>query len=382
MNTAILTKMVSILFSILTILTTMQTQPTASGPVFGAFTSNPSVAAIFETSLSAPIGSTDTTLSLASITIDSAGDTLVNGSTYALTIDQGQPNQEFVKGTLSGTTLTGLTRGLSPLTGTSTIAALGQSHRRGADVKITDWPTLGILNNQLNGSETIPNPLLYASNFTPNFWTNAATNTIVTLGEAQAIGSTGCANSSTVANGCVQIATQIQAASTTITGSTGANLVIPASMATSSNDVPGLHAVITQNNGTIKSNQIDQTANYTWTATSTFQKSLISGVNSLSDAATTTLDWSLGNTAVWNIAGNHAIAYINVQPGESIKLLVCQDATGSRTVPNWGNSATTTMRWNTGFAPTLSTAAGKCDVVSLFTATSSTSIFGAATTNF
>lgn len=130
---------------------------------FGGTTANPSVAAVFETSLAAPMGSSDVAFTLASVQVDSAGDTLAAGVTYPFTVDQGTNVQEFVTATCISTACTVVQRGLSPLTGTTTVTALKFAHRRGADVKITDWPTLGIVNNQLNGIETLPRPLVYSS---------------------------------------------------------------------------------------------------------------------------------------------------------------------------------------------------------------------------
>lgn len=267
-------------------------------PSFGAATSNAAVAAVFETSLAAPIGASDTTLSLASISIDSAGDTLVNGQVYAVTIDQGQPNQEFVQGTLSGTSLINLTRGISPLTGTSTVAALAQSHRRGADVKITDWPTLGILNNQMNGIETIPNLLNYSTNVL--IQAGSPSSTVATKYYVDQTAVAGAPNANATTKGIVQLATAINAASTTGTGSTGALLVLPSSISTSSDDVAGLHVVVTQNSGKINWNQIDLGTAATFTAQATFTAGTLTTASSTITATST----ATANTIGYNIQLN------------------------------------------------------------------------------
>lgn len=121
------------------------------------------IPAIFETYLSSQQSVSDTSLTIASAA-------LRDGSTLSgyvcLTIDSNTPQLEYECGTLSGTTLTVSVRGIDAVTGTTTINALKFQHRRGADVKITDYPALTIMNNQLNGTQTIPNPLVYSSAIT------------------------------------------------------------------------------------------------------------------------------------------------------------------------------------------------------------------------
>lgn len=198
----------------------------------GGTASNPAVAAVFETSLAAPMGSGDTTFTLASVQVDAAGDTLANGVTYPFTVDQGTNVQEFITATCVSTACTVVQRGLSPLTGTTSVAALKFAHRRGADVKITDWPSLGIVNNQINGLESIPNAIYYNYNFSSAFWASAASNTIATLGIVNDTAASGCGLGNATAKGCVQLATALQAASSTVTGSTGANDVLWSKYAT------------------------------------------------------------------------------------------------------------------------------------------------------
>ena len=124
----------------------------------------PIAPSLFETSLSSPIGSTDTSMTLAS-------GTLANGATlsgYAcFTIDSGNPNVEFVCGTASNTSITSLLRGVDTLTGNTSVASLKFSHRRGSDVKITDFPVFSVVRNIVNGNDTLPNTITYATGVTP-----------------------------------------------------------------------------------------------------------------------------------------------------------------------------------------------------------------------
>lgn len=238
---------------------------------FGGATSNPSIAAVFETSLAAPLSSSGTALTLASNTVF-GGATLSNTYT-CFTVDQGTNTQEFMCGTVSGTAVSGLSRGVSPLTGTTTSATFAFAHRRGADVKITDWPALGILNNQLNGIESIPNPIFYDSVSTTTLL-NGNQKALADVELVNFVGSSGCANAGESSRGCVQLATQAQMGSSTSVGTSGALLVLQSLYATSSpSAVCGVCTVVTQANGKIISSFINQTSNYTWSGLIAFTNS-------------------------------------------------------------------------------------------------------------
>jgi hypothetical protein len=102
--------------------------------------------------------------------------------------------------------------------------------------------------------------------------------------------------------------------------------------------------------------------------------------SALTDVATITVDWQLGNQQRVTLGGNRAIAFSNQVAGQVLRLMICQDGTGSRTVTAWPAS----VQWNGGTAPTLTTTANKCDVVSFLgtNATGTLKVFGTATLNF
>lgn len=81
----------------------------------------------------------------------------------------------------------------------------------------------------------------------------------------------------------------------------------------------------------------------------------------LTDAATTSWDMSLGFNAGWTIGGNRTLSVSNQAAGLTYVLAITQDATGSHTV-TWPAS----FNWGSAGAPTLSTAAGKVDIVTLY----------------
>lgn len=72
-----------------------------------------------------------------------------------------------------------------------------------------------------------------------------------------------------------------------------------------------------------------------------------------------TLDWRDGNTQLLTMTGNCTLTLSNPQDGGRY-LLVLVQSSGSHTM-TWPSS----VKWSAGTAPTLSTAAGKADVVTL-----------------
>jgi len=124
----------------------------------------PIAPSLFETSLASPIGKTDTSMTLAS-------GILANGSTLSgytcFTVDSGNPNVEFICGTASGTSITSLLRGVDTLTGNSSTSTLQFTHRRGADVKITDFPVFTIVRNIMAGVDSLPSAISYKVGVSP-----------------------------------------------------------------------------------------------------------------------------------------------------------------------------------------------------------------------
>ena len=124
----------------------------------------PSGTANFESSLASGITDTATTMTLTSVAIRGGG-TLSGYQCFA--IDEGAAQAEFVCGTASSTSVTGLTRGLSPADGITEDTDLQFSHRRGASVKITDFPLIQRIKSQNDGTGTYESVLSYASGVTP-----------------------------------------------------------------------------------------------------------------------------------------------------------------------------------------------------------------------
>lgn len=134
---------------------------------FGA--SLPQGVAVFETALLSAITSSASSMTLTANSVR-GGSTLSGFNCF--TIDEGKAEREDVCGTVSGTTVSSLTRGVDPLTATTTNATLQFAHRRGAQVKVTDFPIIQIMRHQLNGSDTLASPMFYASGLSFSSSTN------------------------------------------------------------------------------------------------------------------------------------------------------------------------------------------------------------------
>jgi len=114
----------------------------------------PTPVATFSTSLATELSSTDTTMTLTSGTTPDG--TTLSGF-YGFVIDSGTSSEEFITATCTITACTGLTRGVSTVTGNTSISALKHTHRKGASVKISDSPILLVMARIMNGDESFPN---------------------------------------------------------------------------------------------------------------------------------------------------------------------------------------------------------------------------------
>ena len=190
----------------------------------------PSATAVFETSLASPISSSATSLTLAANSVRGGGS--LSGYN-CFTVDEGSAQAETICGTVSGTTVTSLTRGISQATGTTTVAALQFSHRRGANVKITDFPLIQILKAQNNGEDSFPNPIKYDSIATTTLDNDRNNLASWGLVADTAFSGAGAIPASDTVQGYVEMATGAEAAASTNVGGTGARLALGANIATS-----------------------------------------------------------------------------------------------------------------------------------------------------
>lgn len=220
----------------------------------------PVVISLFETSLQSSISSSDSSMTLVSGT-DRAG-TALSGH-MCFTIDEGTSIAEFVCGTASSTSVTSLTRGVSPLTGTSTVTSLKFAHRRGASVKITDYPQLAILSRILNGNETLPSQITFDAAVSS---TTMATNlqNVASVAYVNSVAIAGAPNASTAAKGIVEAATTAEVLAGTGTGGTGALLFAPNSLFNQTSSATNL-VPVTNTSGKLSQGFFDLTAPWTFT---------------------------------------------------------------------------------------------------------------------
>lgn len=244
----ILTKLVSAIIAPVLLLTgALGITPeryAAEVPALGAVV--PTSVALFETSLANAITDTATSMTLVSATTKN-GTTLAT-STYAFIIDEGTANEEFVTATCVATACTSMTRGLSVITGDDEVTALKKAHRRGASVKITDAPQLLILSRLVNGDESLPNVLKYDSISTTTV--AADDNNLASVGFVNELAFGGIPAASESASGFAELATGLEAASSTPSGS-GARLVLPTSISTSTAPASGHVIPVTGTDGNL-----------------------------------------------------------------------------------------------------------------------------------
>lgn len=214
---------------------------------------NISALADFRSSLASEITSSATSMTLESFT--SGSDSLTVGKTYGFKLG----GREYVIGEAStGNTIINMTRGVSRGTGTSTVSAYQSRWGRGASVEMTDAPILIRTANILGGVQTIENVLKYDSTVATTTIDDDNKNLVnYELLTYTAFNGAGVINASATQKGVVELATQIETASSTANGSAGI-LAIPASNATSTYNsaTAPLRVVVTQNNGKIDNNFI------------------------------------------------------------------------------------------------------------------------------
>ena len=271
----------------------------------------PSATAAFETSLQSAITSSATSMTLTANAIRGGG--ALSGYN-CFTIDEGSAQAETVCGTVSGTAVSSLSRGISQSTGTTTVAALQFAHRRGANVKITDFPLVQIMKAQLNGEDTIPNLMTYAN--TVLIGVGSPTTTLATKYYVDNVAVAGASNADDTTKGIVEMATAAEAGAGTSAGATLARLALGANLATSTPTAAcSAFCVVMATAGKIAQGFLDLTTSYTWTGLHTFSRASSTRASVfdtlwIGGSATSTLQGSTSGTSTLqgflNIAGTNS----------------------------------------------------------------------------
>jgi hypothetical protein len=284
---------------------------------YGAI-SVPDAPYLFQTTLLSAIGTTDSSMTLTLGTLKS-GSALSGYQCF--TIDAGTASAEYVCGTASSTSVTSLVRGIDPLDPATSVTALKFSHRRGADVRITDFPILQITKRLINGQDGLPSPLKLDTSIST---TTLATNTsyLASVGYVNGVALQGAPTATTTIPGVVQIGTTAQIASAT--GMTGNYTLVPAGSLFSQTFRSATTVPVTSASGKIASGFIDTTSAYSFSGAVTFA----SATTTLS--ATTTIAASSLNKLYLN---NVPYVFPSSQGSASTTLL--NDGSGNLT---WGSS--------------------------------------------
>lgn len=284
-------------------------------PVFG--TSIPTPVANFTTALASSIGSSDTTMTLVS-TSTKDGTSLVTGQLYGFTIEEGTSNEEHVIGTASSSQqIVNMTRGVSVITGNTSITALKKAHRRGASVKITDAPVLLVISRIVNGDETIPNLLTYSTSSATSTIGNNILN-LANVGYVNSVASSGAPDATDSVEGIVQFATIAQTAAGTATSSGASFGLIAQNKYFNATSTATTTVVVTQSNGLISPTFIATSSNYVWsgnnsyTGTSTFSGSLTNNASTTFTATTT-----FSGTFISKFGGTGADGALSISSGSS-----------------------------------------------------------------
>lgn len=281
----------------------------------GASLNIPTPIAFYEDSLQARVSPLATTFNLVRGT-DSTGTSLAS-STYAFVLSEGTPNEEVVLADCTGKICTNMVRGISPITGTSSVALLIKEHRRGDSAKMTDASFIPQFKRLLNGEDVFPNVLGYASSVTCSV--SSSNKAICPKDYIDGVVVGGASNANDTTKGIVEMATFAEAALGTSVGGTGARLALGANISTSTPNGTLANGFILALNslGKIAQAAIDLTLTYTWTGLHTFAGGInVTGASTFSattTAATSTLMVDI-DTIVTVMASTTFTGFTSPQP--------------------------------------------------------------------
>ncbi len=123
----------------------------------------PTVVALYTDSLASRLTSSGTSFTLVRGT-DKQSRNL--GGFYGFVMDEGATSEEFFTANCVATACTIVARGIDVQDGKTEVAALKQEHRRGAIVKITNFPQLAVLSRILNGLESASSTFMFGNSLT------------------------------------------------------------------------------------------------------------------------------------------------------------------------------------------------------------------------
>lgn len=224
------------------------------------------------------VSSSATSITLNSLTIPQTGQKLVDADfsdTFYLTLEPGnRTRQEFVSCTTvvqnaSTATLSGCSRGLSPISPYTASTTLQFAHAGGTQLIFSNSPQFYNQFVAKANDEDITGLYTFNTVLPTSSLTATTSAQLTTKGYVDTIANQGAATSSETLGGISELATQIEMASSTDLGVTRP-LVLQAKYATSSPGYAGLWTVVTDNAGKIAQAFLDLTASFTLTGNWTF----------------------------------------------------------------------------------------------------------------
>lgn len=260
---------------------------TAPSESFGASNTNQFIGGFPYFLAGSGISSTATSIILTSLTLPQTGYEILTSdvsSPFYLTLEPGNTGkQEFISCTTitqsasnATATLSGCVRGLKPISPYTSSGSYAFSHTGGSVVVFSNSPQFYQQFLALGNVSTSTNTLIFSST-TPPYYDSpgaqaagtyiATTSELASVAYVNAVAFSAAPNGTTVVKGIYQSATGLQAASSTALGSTGASLVIPASVATDTPNTAtrGSKVLMSLIGGFLNQAWLDLTANWTFT---------------------------------------------------------------------------------------------------------------------
>src|SRR3990167_945578 len=244
------------------------------------------------------ISSSATSFTLTSLTIPQNGYKIQDSdlsSTFYVTIEPGNRTRQevlscttVVQNAAGTATLSGCTRGLSPITPFTASSTLQFAHAGGTSVIFSDPPNVFNEFYALGNVSTSTNTLIFSSTTPPRYdfnptFADFASTTLASAGYVASTSYSGTVDASETVKGIIELATALETGSSTSAGGTSARLVIPSSVATDTpqNCTTVGCVVVSQIGGKIRQTFLDLTEAFTWTGAHTF------------NSATTTMGFGL-----------------------------------------------------------------------------------------
>ena len=300
------------------------------------------------------ITATATSIPLTSFTIQQTGQKLTmanfGGSVLYGTIESGSTaRQEFVSCTgvtqnsNGSATLTGCSRGLAPITPYTASTTLAFPHSASASFVLSNPPQLYNKATFKDNDESVVGLWDFSSTTPPRYdlvpanhnsgAIVATTSEFASVKFVQQVAASGCLDAAEGNQGCVELATQIEMASSTENGS-DAKLVLQSKYATSSPYTTGLWTVITRNSGKIAQAFLDLTEAFTWSGANIFSGAVTHNATTTIAASSTVANALVLNGVAYRFPGSN---------GASSTALLTNGAGGLSWGPNTdtiANSAT------------------------------------------